>query len=192
MPLYFQSVARKSEYNIGFTGLTDGKHQFTFEIDNKFFEQLGYTEFEKAKLNVDLVLEKKPNMLIADFAIEGMVNLMCDRCTDYFDMPLKGTGNLIYKFSENDLDDENVVTIYPNETDINVAQPIYEFTLLMLPARRVHPEGKCNQEMLNDIDNYLMVEQTNAEKNEEIKNKTEVDPRWAALDKLKNKNNNKK
>jgi uncharacterized protein len=184
-------VARKSEYNIGFTGLTDGKHQFTFEIENKFFEQLGYTEFKKAKLHVQLELEKKPNMMIADFAIDGVVNLMCDRCTDYFDFPLSGTGNLIYKFSENDLDDENVVTIYPNETDIDVAQPIYEFTLLMLPARRVHPEGKCNQEMLKDIDNYLMVEQTAKEEQNEVNN-DEVDPRWAALDKLKNKNNNKK
>ena len=85
--------------------------------------------------------------------------------------------------------------VYPNETEINVVHPIYEFTILLLPARRVHPEGKCNQETLQDIDKYLMVEEkpTKKEKiSEPKKNEDEVDPRWAALQKLKNNNKNKK
>lgn len=188
-------MGKKSEYLIGFTGLTDGRHEFAFEIGKTFFEQLEYSEINDAKLTVQLVLEKKPTLMQADFEIEGKVNVMCDRCTDYFDLPIKGTSTLIYKFGEEDLDDENVVTVYPNETEINVVHPIYEFTILLLPARRVHPEGKCNQETLQDIDKYLMVEEkpTKKEKiSEPKKNEDEVDPRWAALQKLKNNNKNKK
>ena len=132
-------MGKKSEYLIGFTGLTDGRHEFAFEIGKTFFEQLEYSEINDAKLTVQLVLEKKPTLMQADFDIEGKVNVMCDRCTDYFDLPIKGKSTLIYKFGEEDMDDENVVTVYPNETEINVVHrfmslqfyfyPLAEFTL---------------------------------------------------------------
>jgi len=181
-------VGKKSEYVIGFTSLPDGKHLYSFEIGKTFFEQLDYSEIKDAKLKVKLTLEKKPNMMMANFEIAGKVKVMCDVCTDDFDLPIKGTGNLIYKFGEEDLDDENVTTIYPHETEINVSQPIYEFSFLLLPARRIHPKGKCNQEMLTDIDKYLMVEKKTKKSKTEISEKEEekeIDPRWAALKKLK-------
>lgn len=203
MRFSFWDVAKKSEYKIGFTGLTDGKHEFTFEIGKKFFEQLDYSEIKDAALKVRLVLEKKPTMMIADFEIAGKVNVMCDRCTDYFDMSVNGSSNLIYKFGDEELDDENVVVVFPNETEIDITHPVYEFTCLLLPVRRVHPEGKCNQEMLKSMDKYLMVEEQPAKKarrsgkqenesNVSKKEEEEIDPRWAALKQLKNNNKNKK
>lgn len=186
-------MGKKSEYQIGFTGLTDGQHRFTFEIEKPFFEQLEYSEINDASLIVQMALEKKPTIMTAEFEIEGKVNVMCDRCTDYFDIQIKGKSTLIYKFGDEDMDDENVVTVYPNETEINVVHPIYEFTVLLLPARRVHPDGKCNQAMLQDIDKYLMVEDsTNDKISEKDQINEDVDPRWAALQKLKNNNKNKK
>lgn len=180
-------MGKKSEYVLGFTSLPDGKHLYSFEIGKSFFEQLDSSEIKDAKLKVKLTLQKKPTMLMANFEIAGKVKVMCDLCTDDFDQPIKGTGDLIYKFGEEDLDDENVITIYPHETEIDVAQPIYEFTYLLLPVRRIHPKGKCNQEMLNDIDQYLMVKKSTKKSKEEIPEKKdeEMDPRWAALKKLK-------
>lgn len=180
-------MSKKSEYLLGFTSLPDGKHLFSFEIGKTFFEQLDYSEIKDAKLKVRLSLEKQPNMMIADFEIAGKVKVMCDVCTDEFDLPIKGTRSLVYKFADEDLDDENVSTIYPHETEINVSQPIYEFTTLLLPVRRIHPKGKCNQDMLNDIDRYLMIEKKSKGKkvDEPEKDTKDVDPRWAALKKLK-------
>lgn len=180
-------MGKKSEYVLGFTSLPDGKHLFSFEVEKSFFEQLDSSEIKDAKLKVKLTLEKKPTMMMANFEIAGKVKVMCDLCTDDFDQPIKGTGDLIYKFGEEDLDDENVITVYPHETEIDVAQPIYEFAYLLLPVRRIHPKGKCNQEMLNDIDQYLMVKKSTKKSKEEIPEKKdeEIDPRWAALKKLK-------
>lgn len=193
MPLSFLYVGKKSEYQIGFTGLSDGLHEYTFTIGKAFFEQFDYTEIENANMRVRMVLEKKPTMLVVSFEISGEVNVMCDRCTDYFDLPVSGESGLIYKFGDQDLDDENVITVYPGETDIHVAQPIYEAIILLLPVRKVHPEGMCNQEMLNDIDKYLMVEESSVDNTtSEIKTEEETDPRWAALKKLKNNNKNNK
>ena len=125
--------------------------------------------------------------MTADFEIAGKVKVMCDVCTDDFYLPVKGTGQLVYKFGDEDMDDESVVTVYPHESEINVSQPIYEFTILLLPAKRIHPKGKCNAEMLENIDRYIMVEKPKKEpkKSEKPGNKDDIDPRWAALKKLK-------
>lgn len=186
-------MAKKSEYRIGFTGLADGKHEFAFEIGKTFFEQLDYSEISDATLNVTLNLEKKQTMMLADFHIKGSVTVMCDRCTDDFSLPVAGDYNLIYKFGSEDVDDENVVVVFPHESEIDVSHPIYEFTCLLLPARRIHPEGQCNQEMLQSIDQYLMVEEKTQPKKEVTKNieNEDVDPRWAALKQLKNNKNKK-
>ena len=53
-------------------------------------------------------------------------------------------------------------------------------------SKRVHPIGDCNQEMLEAMDNYLMVEEDEVETSEEPTEEDEgADPRRAALNKLK-------
>lgn len=183
-------MAKKSEYAIGFTGLSDGLHLFTFEIGKLFFEAFENTEIKDGKVSVALSLEKKPNMMLAHFDVGGDVVVMCDRCTDDFYLPVKGEYNLVYKFADEDYDDENIITVLPSQTSIDIAQTVYEFITLLLPTRRLHPKGKCNEQMLADIDKYLIVEEKKQEFSKEA-SEGEVDPRWAALEKLKNNKNKK-
>jgi len=176
-------VGKKSEYEIKFVSLQDGTHKFEFKIDGTFFEQFDYADIEGADLKLDVKLEKKPNMMIVDFDIEGKIKVMCDRCTDSFYYAVKGNDDVIYKFGEEQLDDEKVITVLPNEIEIDLSMPIFEFASLLLPSRRIHPEGKCNEEMLKEIDNYLIVEEKEIEM--ETEEEEEIDPRWAKLKKLK-------
>ena len=46
-------------YSISFSGLKIGKHHFEYQIDNAFFEDLDYQEFNDADVKVELVFEKK-------------------------------------------------------------------------------------------------------------------------------------
>ena len=112
---------------------------------------------------------------------------MCDRCTDDFYLAISGSEELIYKFGEGVSDDEKIIIIPHNEIEIDISQPIYEVTCLAIPSKRVHPEGECNEEMLKAMDNYLMVESDEVvdTKEEQQEDNDEVDPRWAALKKLK-------
>jgi len=72
--------------------------------------------------------------------------------------------------------------------EVDFSQPFYEFICLLIPSRKIHPEGECNQEMLKVMDNYLIVESKDVESEDQEEDDEEVDPRWAALNKLKNKN----
>jgi uncharacterized metal-binding protein YceD (DUF177 family) len=176
----------KSELEIRFSGLKEGQHNFHFEVGDTFFEQLDYSEIEKADLTVDVDFEKRTNMLILNFNIHGTVGLMCDKCTDDFELEIQSEEELIYKFGEGESDDEKIIVIPENEIEIDVSQPIYELTILAIPSKRVHSEGDCNQEMLEAMDDYLMVETDDAELNnaEDVEDQS-VDPRWEGLNKLK-------
>ena len=131
--------------------------------------------------------EKKPTMLVLSFDISGEVEVMCDKCTDDFRQAIEGEEELIYKFGEGVSDDEKIIIIPHNEIEIDLIQPFYEATILALPSRRVHPENECNQEMLEAMDNYLMVESDEVEQSDsnDETDGDDVDPRWAALNKLK-------
>lgn len=179
---------KKSEFEIQFSGLKEGKHDFHFEVGNTFFEQLDYSEIQKADLQVDVEFEKRINMLILNFDIQGKVTVMCDKCTDDFELEVESQEEIIYKFGDGESDDEKIIVIPENEIKIDLSQQIYELTIIVIPSKRVHPEGQCNQEMLDAMDDYLMVESDEVELSESDsvdEPDEDVDPRWEELKKLK-------
>jgi len=178
----------KDEYIIRFSSLKDGFHDFSYTIGNEFFEHIDYSEVKNAELEVNLSLEKKTTMMILKFQITGKVEVMCDRCTDDFYIDVESTNELIYRFGDEDLGDEKVIVLYPNEIEIDVKHSIYEFLTLTIPSRRVHEDkDDCNKDMLEDISGYLLVQDNETEQIDSPNENKEIDPRWSALNKLKNK-----
>jgi len=43
---------KKREFCIPFSGLKQGKHEFTYEIENTFFESFEYSEFNAATIEL--------------------------------------------------------------------------------------------------------------------------------------------
>ena len=48
------------DFDIEFVGLKLGSHDFNYEIDETFFEDFNFTDFNKIKTKVKVKLEKKP------------------------------------------------------------------------------------------------------------------------------------
>ncbi|MFD1553958.1 DUF177 domain-containing protein [Putridiphycobacter roseus] len=147
----------KKDFIIGFTSLKDGLHSFDYNIDDTFFEQLDYSEIQQGDLKVHLDLEKKATLMEAHFQISGKVTLMCDRCTDEYEQTVDTENELIYKFGSEAMEDENVITVFHHEHEIDITHPIYEFIITSLPSKRLHPKGTCNESMLEIMDQYLLV-----------------------------------
>ena len=171
-------MKKGSEYEIPFTGLKDEVHHFNYKIGKPFFELLDYSDISDADLEVDLTLDKRETMMVAEFDIRGTVVTTCDRCTDDMELSISAHDELIYKFGEADLDDEKIIMIHPNEISINVHHPIYEFAALQLPSKRTHEEGKCNPEMINALDEYLIIESNHNSEERSDEDDEDVDPRW--------------
>lgn len=143
---------------ISFSGIKTGSHNYNFQIGDWFFENFEYSEIKKGNVGVDLVLNKQENMLVLDFAINGNVNVTCDRCLENFDFPVNDKKRLIVKFGDKTYEQTDEITILSlKEYQIDISKYIYEYIHLLLPIKRVHPDEKnCNNEIINilkDINN---------------------------------------
>jgi uncharacterized metal-binding protein YceD (DUF177 family) len=163
------------EFLISFSGLSLGKHEYEFEIKDKFFESLEYSELKKGSVHVDMTLEKHSVMLVLNFSFKGEVTVMCDRCADDFEIPVEGENKLIIKFGpEPGEESEDIIVIGEGEHEIDVSQFIYEYIILALPLQRVHGDDAegvslCDPEVLKKLAEIS------------VKHETGTDPRWDAL-----------
>jgi uncharacterized metal-binding protein YceD (DUF177 family) len=174
----------------------EGRHEIDFEIGDSFFQNFEDNEIvEKGNLTVRVILDKGANVIEANFQIKGSVKLTCDRSLEVFDHPLDFSEKMIYKYgSEEQEIDEEVYMITRDTPLINVAQLIYEYVLLALPLKKIHPDyrNELDDEELEVEGGYVYIddeldidtESDGPNKEEEIK---PVDPRWEQLMKLKNK-----
>ena len=85
---------------------------------------------------------------------------------------------LLVRFGEDYSEEDDLVIVAENEGILDVAWFIYEFIALNIPIKHVHAPGKCNPAMIE------MLQEHSAARSGEEEEET-VDPRWAALLKLK-------
>ena len=170
------------EYLLPSGGLKLWKYQFDYQIDNTFFKNFDYDEYNAVSVKVDIVLEKKSTMLELDFKYKGTVNVPCDVSGEEFDLPIKGKLKLLVKFGDAFNDENEELLILPHgEFQVNVAQYIYESIILSVPLRRVHPGVKDGS--LTDVIEKLESLSPKENKKEEQQN-NDIDPRWENLKKL--------
>lgn len=165
-------------YDISFSGLKTGKHEFKFEIDKEFFQLFDTDqEFTNPKITVDVFLNKHTTFLEFEIKVNGTVDLACDISSEIFIHPIENQIDILVKFGEEyDDSEEDVITIPASDHDFNVAQLIYENVALAIPMKKISPD-------LSEED-LKILEKFSPKENEEPKS----DPRWDALKNLKNKN----
>lgn len=170
-----------SQYTIPFSGLSEGKHQFDFTVDDRFFAEFETSEVEKGDLEISVELEKRSTYLGLNFLINGTVELVCDRCLENFIHHVESKRKLLVKFSEKPVEDEaEMIYLHPSSFQVEVAQYIYEFVILSLPIRRVHPDGENGESLCDPV---MM------KKLEELRHHSNTldepeDPRWNELRKI--------
>lgn len=170
-------------YDISFSGLSIGNHEFDFEITQSFFDLFAFKrEFEKADIKVDMQLEKKANMLEFSFFAKGYIVLLCDISGTEYNQEIEGSLNLIVKFG-NDFDDtDDEVWIIPHgDYKFNIAQLIYELIILNIPTKHINPN--LSNEELNEIQD-LLESYSPKEISKEVYKEEKKDPRWDELKKL--------
>lgn len=176
----------KKEYVIPFSGLSLGEHEFDFEVNDAFFENRPYSEIQNGKFKVHVLLTKYSTMLSLHIEIEGETDVLCDKCSEPFMLPIISSNDLMVKigFDESNKEDEDVLFIAAGDYELDIEQQLYEYIATALPYSRVHPEGECNEEVLKEIEK-IRVEDFNETKSNHDDDENE-DP-WELLNqKFKN------
>lgn len=171
------------QFVIPFKGLKIGKHDFVFDIDEKFFDDFEGSEIHRGKIKVELMLDKKPSLLEFDFHLTGFAVVSCDVCLDDVEIPIEFDSKLFVRFGDTSEEQtDEIIVLSHAEHELDVSQYIYEYSHLALPYKRVHPNDKkgkstCNKEMLKKLNEYLIQEE-----------QENTDPRWDGLKDLLNHN----
>ena len=135
-------------------GLAQGRKHFRMRIGKEFFEDFENSEILDAGLDVEVDVEKKGRFIGVDGDITGDVTVICDRCLEDLVILVETSFKLSVKFGEEDNADDGmegdreVVFLPFSETDLDLAQTVYDYICLSLPVQRVHEEGGCNPEAL--------------------------------------------
>jgi len=170
------------QYRIPFSGLAAGKHDFDFEINDKFFDCYEHSLVKKGDLTANVSLQKQETMLIVNFDIKGTIKLTCDVCLTEFDAPVSFDEKLIVKFVNEEWDNETDEVIILNKTDheLDIANLLYEYINVQVPYY-----AKCTEQGVNITCDPEMLAKISTEEGIEIEEEN-IDPRWAALKNIKN------
>lgn len=187
MRTLFQAMSKKSDraYDIDVYGLRLGVHKFEFEFSDGLFEVEEDEEeqiVEKGHGICKVTIDKSELLMTLLFEIEGEVELICDRSLEEFNFPLAIKERLILKYGEelDDSGDEVWVVPYGIQT-FNIKRNILEFINVVIPMKRLHPKfGEDDAEGME----LIYSSEDEIESQEE-----DIDPRWAALQQLKNSKN---
>lgn len=176
------------EYRIPFTGLKTGKHQFDFNIDERFFNEFEYSLVKNGKLKAEMEMDKQETMLILHFKIAGEIFSNCDFCLSDFPTKVEVSERQIVKFSDDENledDTDEIIVLGRNEHEINVSQLIYEYINLAVPLF-----NRCSDVGNTEWCDKVVIEKLNKHSatKEDKENTIDADPRWEALKNIKNDN----
>jgi len=167
-------------YSVNIIGLSSKAHTFDFTIGDEFFRQYGTEILEGGDFEAKVVLDKHETFIDADFSIVGKARLVCDRCLEPFEEPVKVHRKIMFKYGPEpaELSDE-IIVITRDQDQLELGQYMYEFISLEIPIKKLHP--KFRDEEKNDNTEGKIVYKSEPDD----KDDGQIDPRWEKLKKLK-------
>lgn len=177
-------------FEIAYVGLKEGLHEYQYEIDQRFLDDMGYEGDELTNFNctINLIFEKDNGFFQLKFDLDGSCKVACDRCGDLMDMQIWDEFKLIIKINHTDTpiennEDDEVVFIQKSETVIDIAPWIYEFIILSIPIQHVHGDNEQGESLCNPQALKILA-QHQEEAAKEASNRL-----WKGLDKIKKDEN---
>jgi uncharacterized metal-binding protein YceD (DUF177 family) len=167
-------------FSVNIIGLSQKAHLFAFKLDEFFFKNYDCKLFERGVLEAEVVLDKHETFLNCEFKIKGSVELTCDRSLDVFDFPIQLDEKIIFKYGDQEEElSEEIVVITRDRVTLDLGHYLYEFILLAIPIRKIHPRFE------SDIDgNEGKLVYTTLSSDEEMDSDEPIDPRWEQLKKV--------
>ena len=165
-------------FKIDLKALPQGVTNLEFKLDDEYFQAIDAPDIQRGELQSSLSINRTDDFFELNFHTEGVVHIPCDICLDDMDQSIETDDRLMVKFGDDYSEEDDLVIVAENEGILDISWFIYEFIDLNIPIKHVHAPGKCNPAMIEKLNEHSAAR--SGEEEEET-----VDPRWAALLKLK-------
>jgi len=164
------------QFEVHFSNLNPGINEFKFTIDDLFFSESPECPVKIGAGECEVQIDQKINLLTVNFHLDVEVELICDRSLEKFLFPIQIDKNLIIKFGDhNEEIHEDIAVVSWDEKVVNLAQYIYEYIVVAVPMKKVHPKFITENE--SEFGEIIYRSGPDDDNND-------VDPRWSALKNL--------
>jgi uncharacterized metal-binding protein YceD (DUF177 family) len=177
-------MSNRREFEIAFVGLKPGVHEFSYTVDDRFFEEYNDQDFRNAQAVVKLLLEKSNGFMILRFEIGGRAEVNCDRCNNNLPIQLFDEFTVTVKMIDEpevmneQEEDPDVYYISRGESHLDIKNWIYEFVNLSIPMQKT-----CEYENMDGP--YCNAAAREMLKNLKREENAGSNPIWKGLEKFK-------
>lgn len=155
-----KSKEKREEFRLRISGVESGKHLFSIDCDNAFFEIAEIPNLQEGdvKLQIEMVVSDK--IITLNFHFNGFVMLPCDRCLDLVKVDLDFSDHLLVKLMpwiEETEEEDDMWIMNENTYELDLFHFVYESISLALPLQILHPDDEngnstCNPEILKKLE----------------------------------------
>lgn len=176
------------KYSLNVARMKPGKNEEDFHIGPEFFDHFEVSPVKTGVVDAHLKMHKYGTHVDVVFQMRGWIELNCDRCGEPYEHEFEIEERIIYSF-DSDMDFEGYEVMYVNsgEDKLDISQELYDFVQISIPLRKVPDTDVhlCAPDVLKALG---LNERGEVKKIKQEKEEEEIDPRWAALKKLKDQN----
>jgi uncharacterized metal-binding protein YceD (DUF177 family) len=194
--LNVEQMPKFEQYNIPLKDINSEKQSFEFDLDDVFFKKIDSPEVQKGSVKATVDVRKTSGIYELLFDLDGVIKVSCDRCLDDMDQPIRYKDKIQVKLGD-DFSEEGEIVIVPEKDGvINIAWFLYEFIVLSIPMKHVHPSGECNKTMAGKLKKHLTRQKDDDEgdfdddidEDETAYSEDYTDPRWDVLKNISENN----
>jgi uncharacterized metal-binding protein YceD (DUF177 family) len=187
-------------YNIVLKDIIDETRTFEFDLDKAFFKKIDSPEVQLGNVKAKLSVHKKVNTYELSFILDGSITIPCDRCLDNMEQAIHYKEKLLVKFGEKFSEEDEIVIVPESEGAINIAWFLYEFIVLNIPMKHVHPTGECNKTMVGKLKKHITRQKNDDDDDDDSSalefdddddfttDDKQTDPRWDGLQNITENN----
>lgn len=191
-------MSKFEQYNIRLKEIVNGTQVFEFDLNEEYFAKINSPEVKKGNVSAKVSVRKKIATYELAFQLEGIIKVPCNRCLDDMEQFIKHEEKIEVKFGNNYAEENEIVIVPESEGCINIAWFLYEFIILNIPIKHVHPPGECNKSMIDKLRRHVARQKDDSDDNElfddmsdddSIEEDMQIDPRWESLQNINFDNN---
>lgn len=181
-----------ASYKLPLKSLSLGVQEFSYHLDTEFFNADAPSDVRGADVDARVRVDRKSDDIFqVEMTFAGQITVACDRCLDDMGLPVDTAYSLSVKSGEAWDDSRDGVLVIPAAWhELDLAPLMRDSVLLTIPIVHAHPEGECNPDMLERLQQHSAHLASDEEMREagDSTHSEGTDPRWDALKRLKDEN----
>ncbi|MDE6341013.1 MAG: DUF177 domain-containing protein [Muribaculaceae bacterium] len=151
------------QYIIALPTLGEGHHELELKADKDLFSGRGGTDVTDADITAYIDIDVRHGAYNIGLTCQGWIDIPCDRCLDPMRIGIDEDYDVCVRYGEEYEETDESITLPENEVNFDLAPLIADTVSLAIPLRHVHPEGECNKEMEEIMNQHSAAEDPEAE-----------------------------